>query len=83
MRTYTLGAFLLDLDNPSRVIARSREPFLEPNADEREGYVPNVVYACGGLVHGGNLVLPYAMAVRACSFVSVPLDELLRSMQVV
>jgi predicted GH43/DUF377 family glycosyl hydrolase len=77
MRKYTLGAFLLDLDDPSRVIGRMKEPFLSPNDSEREGYVPNVLYSCGALVHNQTLVLPYAMSDSACSFASVPLAEIL------
>lgn len=76
MRTYSLGALLLELDNPSKVIGRTREPILIPNENEREGYVPNVVYACGGLINEGELVLPYAMSDSACSFVKFNLDEL-------
>ena len=81
MRRYALGAFLLDLEDPSRVIGRLTEPFLVPNEEEREGYVPNVVYACGGIVHAGQLVLPYAMSDRACSFATVGVDELVGAMQ--
>jgi predicted GH43/DUF377 family glycosyl hydrolase len=77
MRRYCIGAALLDLDDPSKVIGRLREPLLEPKGNEREGYVPNVVYSCGALVHGGRLVLPYAMSDQASAIVSVPLDDLL------
>ncbi|MFW5750890.1 MAG: glycoside hydrolase family 130 protein, partial [Planctomycetota bacterium] len=62
MRRYCLGAALLDRDEPERVIGRLRQPLLEPLEDEREGYVPNVVYSCGALAHNGQLVLPYAMS---------------------
>src|SRR5207253_7996425 len=61
MRKYAMGAFLLDRDDPARVIGRLEAPLLEPNADEREGYVPNVVYSCGAALHGRELVIPYAM----------------------
>lgn len=81
MRKYTLGAFLLDLENPARVIGRLKEPFMSPNAAEREGYVPNVLYSCGALVHNGTLVLPYAMSDSACSFATVPLAEILSQIQ--
>jgi predicted GH43/DUF377 family glycosyl hydrolase len=54
MRKYCIGAFLLDLDDPTKVIGRLREPLIKPNQDEREGYVPNVVYSCGSLVHGSH-----------------------------
>jgi predicted GH43/DUF377 family glycosyl hydrolase len=81
MRKYCIGAFLLDLKNPSRVIGRLREPLLAPNEDEREGYVPNVVYTCGALLHGRELVIPYAMSDSATSFATVSLDHLLKAMQ--
>ena len=81
MRKYCLGAFLLDLNDPARVIGRLREPLLSPNESEREGYVPNVVYTCGALLHGRELVIPYAMSDSATSFATVPLDELLAAME--
>ncbi|HMJ90724.1 MAG TPA: glycoside hydrolase family 130 protein [Candidatus Acidoferrum sp.] len=81
MRKYCIGAFLLDLNDPTRVIGRLREPLLAPNEDEREGYVPNVVYTCGALLHGRELVIPYAMSDSATSFATVPLDKLLRAMR--
>ncbi len=81
LRTYCIGAFLLDLDEPSKVIGRLREPFLKPNQSERQGYVPNVVYTCGALVHNGELIIPYAMADHATGFATVPLDEVLAAME--
>lgn len=81
MRKYCLGAFLLDLADPARVIGRLREPLLAPNEAEREGYVPNVVYTCGALLHGRELVIPYAMSDYATSFATVMLDELLGAME--
>ena len=81
MRKYCLGAFLLDRDDPARVIGRLREPLLSPNESEREGYVPNVVYTCGALLHGRELIIPYAMSDSATSFASVSLDELLAAME--
>lgn len=81
MRKYCLGAFLLDLHDPTRVIGRLREPLLSPNEAEREGYVPNVVYTCGALLHGRELVIPYAMSDSATSFATVPLDQLLAAME--
>jgi predicted GH43/DUF377 family glycosyl hydrolase len=81
MRRYCLGAFLLDLNDPTRVIRRLREPLLCPNETEREGYVPNVVYTCGALLHGRELIIPYAMSDSATSFASVSLDELLAAME--
>ena len=80
MRRYCLGAILLDLNDPTRVLARLRTPLLSANAQEREGYVPNVVYSCGGMVHGGNLILPYAMSDSATGFAAVPLHNLLAAM---
>jgi predicted GH43/DUF377 family glycosyl hydrolase len=81
MRKYCLGAFLLDLEDPERVIGRLREPLLAPNEAEREGYVPNVVYTCGALLHNGELIIPYGLADHATGFATVPLDELLAAMQ--
>ena len=65
------------LDDPTRVIGRLREPLLRPQPDEREGYVPNVLYSCGALVHGPNLVLPYAISDTSTRFAIVPLADLL------
>jgi predicted GH43/DUF377 family glycosyl hydrolase len=80
MRKYALGAFLLDLDDPTRVIGRLESPLLEPDANEREGYVPNVVYSCGGVIHNRQLIIPYAMSDYASTFATVCLDEVLDSM---
>lgn len=80
MRKYSIGAFLLDLEDPTRVIGRTREPILSPNENEREGYVPNVVYSCGGQIHGRELIIPYAMSDYASSFATVNLDELLEEL---
>ncbi|MDR3669393.1 MAG: glycoside hydrolase family 130 protein [Holophaga sp.] len=77
LRRYTLGAFLLDLEDPTRVLGRLREPLLMPDGNEREGYVPNVVYSCGSQVHAGRLIIPYAMSDWASGFASVDLGELL------
>ena len=81
MRKYCIGAFLLDRDDPSRVIGRLREPLIKPNENEREGYVPNVVYSCGSLLHGRQLVIPYAMSDYATTFATLPLDEVLSAME--
>ena len=76
-RQYALGALLLDLDDPSRVIGHLEEPLLSPQHDEREGYVPNVVYSCGSMIHGEHLVLPYGYADVGASIATIRLDELL------
>ena len=81
MRKYSIGAFLLDLEEPTRVIGRLSRPLISPDELEREGYVPNVVYSCGSLVHAGLLILPYAMSDSASSFATVPLAELLKAME--
>jgi predicted GH43/DUF377 family glycosyl hydrolase len=80
MRKYCIGAFLLDSDDPSKVIGRLHEPLLKPNENEREGYVPNVVYTCGALLHQGELIIPYGLADHATGFVTVPLHEVLAAM---
>jgi predicted GH43/DUF377 family glycosyl hydrolase len=77
MRRYCIGVMLLDSNDPTKVIARLNQPLLVPAADERTGYVPNVVYSCGGLVHNGTLVIPYGISDAATGFATVPLDELL------
>ncbi|MDH4276961.1 MAG: glycoside hydrolase family 130 protein [Acidimicrobiia bacterium] len=77
LRRYSLGAMLLDLDDPCRVIGHLKEPLLSPQADEREGYVPNVVYSCGSMVVGDHLVLPYGFADVGAAIATVPLDQLL------
>jgi predicted GH43/DUF377 family glycosyl hydrolase len=80
LRRYCIGAFLLDREDPSKVIGRLREPLLKPNESEREGYVPNVVYTCGALLHDGELIIPYGLSDRATSFAMVALDEVLAAM---
>ncbi|HXR23620.1 MAG TPA: glycoside hydrolase family 130 protein [Acidimicrobiales bacterium] len=80
MRTYGIGAILLDLEDPRRVIGSLPYPLLEPNEEEREGYVPNVVYSCGALVHGGTLVLPYGFSDSAVGFARVGTAELLNAL---
>ena len=81
MRKYCIGAFLLDLEDPSRVIARLRDPLVTPDENEREGYVPNVVYSCGAAIHNGLLVIPYAMSDYASTFATVGVDDLLAAME--
>ena len=80
MRQYSIGAFLLDRNDPSKVIGRLPEPLLKPNENEREGYVPNVVYTCGALVHRDELIIPYGLADHATGFATVPLAEVLAAM---
>ena len=77
MRKYSIGAFLLDRENPSKLVGRLKSPLLSPNEAEREGYVPNVVYSCGALLHGRELIIPYAMSDYASSFATVNLDKVL------
>jgi predicted GH43/DUF377 family glycosyl hydrolase len=81
MRKYCIGAFLLDRDNPTKVIGRLREPLIKPDAHEREGYVPNVVYSCGYLLRERQLVIPYAMSDYATTFATLPLDDILAAME--
>jgi len=81
MRKYCIGAFLLDRNDPTKVIGRLREPLLKPDEHEREGYVPNVVYSCGSLVHGKRLIIPYAMSDYATTFATVAVDEVLGAME--
>ena len=80
MRSYCIGAMLLDLDNPLKVIGHLEEPLLIPTEEEREGYVPNVVYSCGALIHNDYLYLPYAMSDTAAGFATVELDALLEKL---
>lgn len=77
MRKYCIGATLLDLHEPTKIIGQLKEPLLKPEANEREGYVPNVVYSCGSLIHNGRLILPYGISDSASSIVSIELSELL------
>lgn len=77
MRTYHLSAMLLDINDPTRVIGALNEPLLSPADDERDGYVPNVVYSCGSLLHEGMLVLPYGIADHSIGVALVRCDELL------
>lgn len=80
VRTYCIGACLLDKDDPSKVLARITVPLIQPSEAERYGYVPNVVYSCGALVHGRMLLLPYAIADNATTFATVGLDSLIAAM---
>lgn len=80
MRKYAIGAILLDRDDPGRVLGRLAQPLLAPDENERAGYVPNVVYSCGAVVHGGRLIIPYAMSDYASTFATVPVDDVLNAM---
>ncbi|MCJ8210186.1 glycoside hydrolase family 130 protein [Mucilaginibacter sp. RS28] len=77
MRKYVLGISLLKLDDPSVEIGRLKEPILVPNSDEREGYVPNVIYSCGSIIHNNKLIIPYGLSDYSTSFAEVDLDELI------
>jgi predicted GH43/DUF377 family glycosyl hydrolase len=81
MRTYNIGALLLDLQDPTRIIGQLRQPLLSPAPDEQDGYVPNVVYSCGGMVHGGTLVLPYGIGDSSIGVATVPLAALLAALE--
>ena len=81
MRRYTIGAILLDINDPGQVIGRLKEPLLEPTKEEREGYVPNVVYSCGSLIHADKLIIPYAMSDQSATFATVSVKELLRELK--
>ena len=77
MREYTLSASLYELDNPEVEIGRLSDPLMVPNEEEREGYVPNVIYSCGSMIHNEDLIIPYAMSDHASSYATVNLRELL------
>jgi predicted GH43/DUF377 family glycosyl hydrolase len=77
MRKYCIGVMLLDLEDPSKVLSQLRVPLLSPEGNAREGYVPNVVYTCGALIHQGQLILPYAMSDTAATIVTVDVEALL------
>jgi predicted GH43/DUF377 family glycosyl hydrolase len=80
MRTYSIGAILLDLEDPTRVLGRLEQPLLAPRPEEREGYVPNVLYSCGGVVHDGLLWLPYGIGDSRIDVAWVSVPELLAAM---
>ena len=77
MREYTLGAALYELENPEKEIGRLSSPLMVPNEEEREGYVPNVIYSCGSMIHNEDLIIPYAMSDHASTYATVNLKELL------
>ena len=80
LRKYVISALLLDRDDPSKVIGFLNEPLIEPDESEREGYVPNVVYSCGSLIHRNYLIIPYAMSDSSCGFAKVKIDELIQQL---
>jgi predicted GH43/DUF377 family glycosyl hydrolase len=80
MRKYSIGAVLLDLADPTRVLGRLPQPLLAPNENERVGYVPNVVYTCGAALHDGRLIIPYSMSDYATTFATVPLADVLAAL---
>ncbi len=77
MRKYSVWAVLLDIDDPSKIIGQLEEPLLAPDEHERDGYVPNVVYTCGSMIHKDELIIPYGIADQRCSVASVPIRELM------
>ena len=81
MREYVLGASLFDIHHPEKEIGRLKNPLLIPNSKEREGYVPNVVYSCGSMVHNGHLIIPYAMSDHASTYATIHLKELLKELK--
>jgi predicted GH43/DUF377 family glycosyl hydrolase len=78
MRQYCIGAVLLDLEDPTKIIRQTSEPLMVPRGEERHGYVPNVVYSCGAMIHNDVLLIPYAMSDITSSFAIISLEELLR-----
>lgn len=77
MREYSLGASLFDLENPEIEIGRLNKPLMMSNEEEREGYVPNVIYSCGSIIHNHDLIIPYAMSDHSSTYATVNLKELL------
>jgi predicted GH43/DUF377 family glycosyl hydrolase len=70
----------LDKDNPARIIARSKEPLIHPDPIEHEGYVPNVVYTCGAMRHGGHIILPYGVCDTFTNFAVIPIADLMQAL---
>ncbi|WP_043240664.1 glycoside hydrolase family 130 protein [Bosea sp. LC85] len=81
VRKYSIGAVLLDKQDPSKVLARSREPLVRPEPSEREGYVPNVVYTCGAIRHNDHIILPYAVSDTFCNFATIRITALMQAME--
>jgi predicted GH43/DUF377 family glycosyl hydrolase len=80
MRTYAIGALLLDLDDPTIVIGRTKEPLVQPKPDRGGGYVPNVVYTCGALLHNDYLGIPYGVNDHSITFATMALSEVLEKL---
>jgi predicted GH43/DUF377 family glycosyl hydrolase len=81
VRNYCIGACLLDRKDPSKLLARTRHPLIRPTPEERYGYVPNIAYTCGAIVHRRTLILPFAVADSVTTFATVPIDQLLATME--
>jgi predicted GH43/DUF377 family glycosyl hydrolase len=79
VRKYSIGAVLLDKNDPSKVLARSHEPLVRPEPTEREGYVPNVVYTCGAMRHGDQIILPYAISDTFSNFATIEIAALMQA----
>jgi predicted GH43/DUF377 family glycosyl hydrolase len=80
MRTYCIGVILLDLEDPTKMIASLKDPLITAAMDEQDGYVPNVVYTCGAMLHGDVLVIPYGVADMRINIATVRLSELLEAL---
>ena len=81
MRRYSISASLFDLEDPTVELGRLEEPLLMPLEEERNGYVPNVVYSCGSIIHQGSLILPYAISDYSATYAVVNLEELFGAFQ--
>lgn len=80
VRKYAIGAVLLDKEDPSKVLARSREPLIRPDPKEREGYVPNVVYTCGAMRHDERIILPYGVSDTFTNFATTEIRDLMQAL---
>jgi len=80
IRKYSIGAVLLDKRDPAKILARTREPLVRPEKAEREGYVPNVVYSCGALRHGDQIILPYAVSDTFSNFATIKIATLMQTL---
>ena len=81
VRRYSIGAVLLDKEDPSKILARSREPLVRPEPSEREGYVPNVVYTCGAMRHNDQIILPYAVSDTFSNFATIKIAALMQALE--